>query len=59
MRKKNKIMTDYTLAYLRFLAGFRASPPSSVRYGLTPAEAQKKRAEVDACLGRTGENTVQ
>lgn len=58
MRRKNKVQTDYTLAYLRFLAGFRASPPSSWQYGLSPEEAAKKRREVDACLGRTGENTI-
>lgn len=53
MRHKNKIQTDYTLAYLKFLSGFRSSPPSARAYGLTADEAARKRAEVDICLGRT------
>jgi hypothetical protein len=53
MTHKNKNKTDYTLSYLKFLAGFRASAPSARAYGLSPEAARIKRAEVDICLGRT------
>lgn len=60
MRKKNKINTDYTLSYLKFLSGFRSSAPSARAYGLSPDEAARKRVEVDICLGRsTTENTIK
>lgn len=52
MKKKNKISTDYTLSYLKFLSSFRATAPSARMYGLSPEEAARKRAEVDICLGR-------
>lgn len=52
-RGRNKKQTDYTLSYLKFLAGFRASAPSAYAYGLSPEAARIKRAEVDICLGRT------
>lgn len=48
----NKLATDYTLSYLRFLSGFRASAPSARQYGITPEEAAEKRATVHACLNR-------
>ncbi len=52
MTAPNKKNLDYTLAYLRFLAGFRASPPAALKYGLTPEQAEEKRNMVDACLNR-------
>lgn len=57
--RRNKVQTDYTLSYLRFLAGYRSSPPSAWRYGLTPEQALKKRSEVDACLGRHERQTIK
>lgn len=51
--KRNKIQTDYTLAYLKFLAGFRSSAPSARAYGLSPESARIKRSEVHICLGKT------
>lgn len=48
----NKLATDYTLSYLRFLSGFRASAPSARQYGITPEVAAEKRAAVHACLNR-------
>lgn len=60
MRKKNKVNTDYTLSYLKFLSGFRATAPSARMYGLTADAAARKRAEVDICLGRgVHENSVK
>lgn len=54
MKRKNTTVrgTDYTLAYLRFLSGFRASAPAARAYGLSADEAKQKRHEVDICLGR-------
>jgi len=54
-RSKTRInvhSTDYTLNYLKFLAGFRASAPSARAYGLSPEEAARKRTEVDICLSK-------
>jgi hypothetical protein len=50
MKRKNVRNTDYTLNYLKFLAGFRASAPSARQFGLTPEQARTKRCEVDICL---------
>jgi hypothetical protein len=50
--RKNKNNTDYTLSYLRFLAGFRSSAPAARAFGLTAEQAKQKRTEVDICLGR-------
>lgn len=59
-QRKNKKQTDYTLSYLKFLAGFRSSAPSAWAYGLSPEAARVKRAEVDICLGRTSTgNTIK
>lgn len=50
--RKNTVNTDYTLAYLKFLAGFRKSAPAAQKFGLTPEQARIKRGEVDICLRR-------
>ena len=41
---------DYTLAYLRYLAGVRMSPPDAKSYGLSDAEATNKRTDVDRAV---------
>jgi hypothetical protein len=48
--RRNTKNTDYTLNYLKYLAGFRVSAPSARQYGLTPEQARIKRSEVDICL---------
>ena len=48
--RRNTKNTDYTLAYLKFLAGFRSCAPAALKFGLTPEQARIKRAEVDICL---------
>jgi hypothetical protein len=58
MKRRNIKETDYTLAYLRFLAGFRSSPPSAYSYGLSPEAAQEKRTMVQNCLNQGIVNTV-
>jgi hypothetical protein len=50
MTRRNTRNTDYTLSYLRFLAGFRVSAPSARAFGLTAEQARIKRSEVDICL---------
>jgi hypothetical protein len=48
--RRNVKNTDYTLNYLKFLAGFRSSAPSAYAFGLTAEQARVKRTEVDICL---------
>jgi len=42
--------TDYTLAYLRYIAGVRISAPDARSYGLSEADATTKRGLVDRAV---------